>query len=43
MALAVAICLEPGEGVQWELLDRSELHLLRPKPSPPSTKARAGK
>ena len=41
LALAVAIGLEPGEEVQWELLDRNELHLIRPKPSSPSTKSRA--
>lgn len=34
--LAAAIGLEPGEEVQWELLDRKELHLVRKKP--PSTK-----
>jgi hypothetical protein len=28
-ALAAAIGLEPGEEVQWELLDRGELHLTR--------------
>jgi hypothetical protein len=43
LALAAAIGLEAGEAVQWELLDRGELHLLRPKPSPPSTKSRASK
>ena len=36
--LAAAIGLEPGEEVQWELLDRGELHLIRKKI--PSTKAR---
>lgn len=41
LALAAAIGLEPGEEVQWELLDRGELHLLRPSPTAPSTKARA--
>ena len=30
MALAVAINLEPGEEVQWELDSRRQLHLLRP-------------
>jgi hypothetical protein len=30
MALAAAIGLEAGEEVQWELLDRGELHLVRP-------------
>ena len=43
LALAAAIGLEPGEQVQWELLDRGELHLLRPNASPPSTKSRARK
>jgi hypothetical protein len=33
LALAAAIGLEPGETVQWNLLTRRELHLLRqPKP-----------
>ena len=41
LALASAIGLEPGEEVQWELLDRGELHLLRPNRPAPSTKARA--
>ena len=36
--LAAAIGLEPGEAVQWELLDRGELHLVR-KNTPP-TRAR---
>ena len=31
MALAVAINLEPGEEVQWELNSREQLHLLRCK------------
>jgi hypothetical protein len=43
LALAAAIGLEPGEEVQWELLDRGELHLLRPSPTAPSTKSRASK
>jgi hypothetical protein len=43
LALAAAIGLEPGEAVQWELLDRGELHLLRPKPPVPTTKSRARK
>ena len=29
LALATAIGLNPGDLVQWELLDRSELHLVR--------------
>lgn len=31
LPLAAAIGLEPGEEVQWELLDRRELHLVRNK------------
>lgn len=41
LALAAAIGLEPGEEVQWELLDRGELHLLRPNAQNPSTKSKA--
>jgi hypothetical protein len=37
--LAAAIGLEPGEEVQWELLDRGELHLVRK--NAPTAKARA--
>ena len=43
LALAAAIGLEPGEEVQWELLDRGELHLQRLNQPAPSTKARATK
>jgi hypothetical protein len=43
LALAAAIGLEPGEEVQWELLDRGELHLVRPNPPSPSAKSRAAK
>ncbi len=43
LALAAAIGLEGGETVQWELLDRTELHLLRPSTPPPTTKRRAAK
>lgn len=43
LALAAAIGLEPGEDVQWELLDRGELHLLRPNKQPPAAKSRAVK
>ncbi|MFW6151849.1 MAG: hypothetical protein ACOC6C_02635 [Verrucomicrobiota bacterium] len=39
--LAAAIGLEKGEQVQWELLSRNELHLVRPDPPKPSTKKRA--
>jgi hypothetical protein len=43
LALAAAIGLEAGEEVQWELLDRGELHLLRSNPARPFTKTRVGK
>ena len=43
LALAAAIGLEPGETVQWELLDRGELHLVRPGAPTPSTRRRASK
>ena len=39
LPLAAAIGLEPGEEVQWELLDRAELHLVRKQV--PAAKARA--
>jgi hypothetical protein len=35
LPLAAAIGLEAGEEVQWELLDRGELHLLRRQVSSP--------
>ena len=41
LALAAAIGLEGGDTVQWELLDRGELHLVRPKVPAPSTRRRA--
>jgi len=41
LALAAAIGLEGGETVQWELLDRGELHLLRPDVQPTTTRRRA--
>jgi hypothetical protein len=41
LALAAAIGLEAGEQVQWELLDRGELHLQRPNATAPATKSRA--
>ena len=41
MALAAAIGMEPGEEVQWELLDRGELHLVRSSLPPATTKLRA--
>jgi hypothetical protein len=43
MALAVAIGLEPGDEVQWELLDRGELHLVRLNPAAPTTKSKVRK
>jgi len=43
MALAAAIGLEAGESVQWELLDRGELHLVRQSTSVPTTRRRASK
>jgi len=33
--LAAAIGLAPGEEVEWELLNRGELHLVRPHAGPP--------
>ena len=41
--LAAAIGLEPGEEVQWELLDRGELHLVRKKVSPTKARERSRK
>ena len=41
--LAAAIGLEPGEQVEWELLDRGELHLVRAHPPAPRTLQRAKK
>ena len=41
LALAAAIGLEPGDAVQWELLDRGELHLVRLSPTLPVAKRRA--
>ena len=35
LALAAAVGLNPGDLVQWELLDRSELHLVRLQTPPP--------
>ena len=39
--LAAAIGLNPGDTVQWELLDRNELHLIRLDSTPPLTARRA--
>jgi hypothetical protein len=43
LALAAAIGLEGGETVQWELLDRGELHLVRSATPPTTTRRRADK
>jgi hypothetical protein len=43
LALAAAIGLEPGDEVQWELLDRGELHLVRLKTTPPAAKSKSRK
>jgi hypothetical protein len=43
LALAAAIGLEPGEEVQWELLERGELHLVRPHSPTPAAKSKARK
>jgi hypothetical protein len=43
LALAAAIGLEAGETVQWELLDRGELHLVRSAVPPTTTRRRAAK
>lgn len=41
MPLASAIGIQGGEDVEWELLDRRELHLIRKKPSAIKAKRRA--
>ena len=43
LALAAAIGLEPGDEVQWELLDRGELHLVRLSPLAPAAKIKTRK
>ena len=43
LALAAAIGLEPGDKVQWELLDRTELHLLRVQTTPTAAKSQVRK
>jgi hypothetical protein len=40
LALAAAIGLNPGDQVQWELLDRRELHLVRLQAPPTTTQRR---
>jgi len=43
LPLAAAIGLQAGETVEWELLDRGELHLVRPCAAPPKAKSRSSK
>ncbi len=38
--LAAAIGLEPGEEVEWELLSRNELHLVRKQANKPKGRIR---
>jgi hypothetical protein len=38
LPVAAAIGIEGGEAVQWELLNRDELHLLRPNAPPPKAR-----
>jgi len=40
LPLAAAIGLQAGETVEWELLSRGELHLVRPEAKPPSASQR---
>lgn len=41
--LAAAIGLQPGEQVEWELLNRGELHLVRPHAPLPSARCASGR
>ena len=41
--LAAAIGLQPGEEVEWELLNRGELHLVRPHVPPPRVRPRSSR
>jgi hypothetical protein len=43
MPLAAAIGIEHGEEVEWELLDRGELHLTRVNPPKPKGRVRKKK
>jgi hypothetical protein len=43
LPLAAAIGLEAGEKVQWELLDRGDLHLVRTSVPAPLARRRAPK
>ena len=40
LPLAAAIGLEAGEEVEWELLERGELRLVRPQAPPPRDRRR---
>ena len=41
MPLAAALGVKGGEEVEWELLNRRELYLIRRKPSAPKARRRA--
>jgi len=41
MPLAAALGVKGGEEVEWELLNRRELYLVRKKPATPRAKRRA--
>jgi hypothetical protein len=43
LALAAAIGLQPGDEVQWELLDRAELHLVRLTSPTPAAQSKSRK
>jgi hypothetical protein len=43
MPLAAALGVEGGESVSWELLDRSELHLIRLEAPPAKAKRKANR
>ena len=43
MALAAALGLEAGEEVEWEVLDRGELHLVRAQAANPRAKSSSSK
>ena len=43
MALAAAIGLQPGDEVQWELLNREDLHLVRLASQPQAAKLKTTK
>jgi hypothetical protein len=43
LPLAAALELEAGERVRWQLLDRSDLRLIRLNPPLPTTKTKKGR